>query len=78
VGALTSLGLGLATLITGFGGMLAAFVVSIIALWALVILRNAGVLLGTREQQVEPTDSDDQRPPPPEPPWGLWRDGGSA
>jgi MFS family permease len=73
VGALISLGLGLATLMTGFGGVLAAFVVSIIVLWALVILRNAGVLPGTRAQQAEPPDSDDQRPPPPEPPWGLWR-----
>jgi hypothetical protein len=73
VGALIALGLGLATLVTGFAGVLAAFVVSIVALWAVVILRNLDVSPRTRVQQVEPTDSDDQRPPPPEPPWGLWR-----
>jgi hypothetical protein len=71
VGALISLSLGLATLMTGVGGVLAAFVVSIIALWALVILRNAGVLPGTPAQQGEPPYSDYQGPPPPEPPGGL-------
>jgi hypothetical protein len=73
VGGLLSLALGLAALVAGFGGVLAAFVVSIVTLWALVILCSLGVLPGTRAQQIEPTDKDDQRPPPPEPPWGLWR-----
>jgi hypothetical protein len=73
VGAFIALGLGLTTLVTGFGGVLAAFVVSIVAVWAIVMLRNLGVISRTRVQEGKPTDSDDQRPPPPEPPWGLWR-----
>src|ERR1700736_1893352 len=35
VGGLISLGLGLVTLLTGFGGVLAVFTASIVALWAL-------------------------------------------
>jgi uncharacterized membrane protein YfcA len=73
VGALVALALGMATLVTGVGGVLAAFVLTIVALWALVILRNVGILPGAGAQHVEPAASDDQRPPPPDPPWGLWR-----
>src|SRR5438552_9639530 len=43
VGALISLALGMATLLTGVGGVLVAFVLTIVAMWALVILRNVGV-----------------------------------
>jgi hypothetical protein len=81
VGGLISLALGLATLVTGFGGVLAAFTASIVALWALLISAHAGVMtagIGTGVQQVERPDHDEQRPPPPEPPppppppAGLW------
>jgi hypothetical protein len=69
VGGLISLGLGLVTLLTGFGGVLAVFTASIVALWALVIAAHAGVLTaGTGSGvQVERTDHDEQRPPPPAP-----------
>jgi uncharacterized membrane protein YfcA len=80
-GALISLALGIATLVSGVGGVLVAFVVTIVALWALVILRNVGVLPGRGAQQAEAAGSDDQRPPPPQqgpppPPAGLWPGGG--
>jgi hypothetical protein len=68
-GAFISLALGLATLGIGISVLLIAFLASIVVLWALVILRNAGILPGTRVQQVESAADDDQRPPPPEIPW---------
>jgi hypothetical protein len=72
VGGFVSLGLGLAALVSGLGGLLAVFLASIVALWALVILRNAGALPGTGAQQMGSTDDHDPRPPPvtPSEPYG--------
>jgi hypothetical protein len=72
VGALISVGLGLTTLVTGVGAVLAAFLASIVAMWALAILHNGGDLPGAGAEQVGPADDQDQRLPPvtPSEPYG--------
>lgn len=59
IGGLAALGLGLATVATGIGALLSAFVGAIVAMWAVALLAHAGVLGGDDEGE-PPDDGSDE------------------
>ena len=58
-GALAALGLGVATVATGSGALLSAFVGAIVALWVVALLAHAGVL-GAGDRDEPPDDGGDE------------------